>query len=106
MDITKTATLTWNAPTTRTDGTALKGVVTYIIELVDANNAVKQYTATTPTKTFNFEQEGVKPGTYTLFVRAQEDYNGTGKVSARSNGLPLVLELVAEPNPPTNLKVI
>lgn len=106
MDIGKTTTLSWDAPTKRTDGTPIQGVISYIVELVQGTTVVKTWPVSTTSKAFNFEQEGIAPGAYTLFARSQEDYNGSGKVSARSVGLPLSLEVVAPPMAPINLKVV
>lgn len=105
MDINQTRIITWTAPTHRTDGAPIVGTLSYLVEVVDSNNGVRQFPTTSTTMELNFSQEGYRPGDYTVYVRAVEEYGAQGRVSDRSNGFPLSLESVANPEAPTNLKV-
>ena len=99
MNIEQPGMFRWNAPTTRTDGVAIQGTLSYLVTIGN-----KQYTTTETQLTVDFEADGFVPGDYTLEVRSQEDFGGRGRVSVPAV-LPFTLELIANPNPPTNLRV-
>ena len=99
MDIEQTYTIRWDAPTTRTDGAAIAGTVTYMVNI----GANRYDTAETELR-LNFADAGYEPGSYVIEVRAQEDFGGTGRVSEPTS-IPFTLERIANPSPPTNLRV-
>lgn len=109
MDIDAQTTIRWNAPNDRTDGTAIRGAVGYHLEF-DVDGFVSRFPAVgeplLPDTEFSFTPAGIglTPGGYTLYVRATEDYQGTGRVSGRSNGIPFPLERIAPPSPPYGLE--
>lgn len=100
MDIERPATLRWNAPTTRTDGTGIAGTVSYIV-----NVGEHTYTTDETSVRIDFLAEGYTPGDYVAEVRTQEDFEGRGRVSAPAS-IPFVLEAIAPPNPPTGLEFV
>lgn len=108
MDIDAQTTIRWNAPNDRADGTAIRGTLGYHLEF-DAGGAQARFPplgqALLPDTMFAFTPAdiGLTPGEYTLYVRATEDYQGTGRVSGRSNGIPFELERIAPPSPPYGL---
>ena len=100
MDIERPATLQWNAPTTRTDGTGIAGTVSYIV-----NVGGHTYNTAETSIRIDFMAEGYEPGDYVAEVRTQEDFEGRGRVSAPAS-IPFVLEVIAVPNPPTGLAFV
>lgn len=108
MDIDAQTTIRWSAPNDRTDGTAIRGNLGYHLEF-DAGGVVTRYPSIGGALLLDTEfaftpaDIGLTPGNYTLYVRATEDYQGTGRVSGRSNGIPFPLERIAPPSPPYGL---
>lgn len=111
MDIDTPRTFRWDAPAARTDGTPIRGTITYHFEFDDAAGDVIRVPAVGEPGISGTEVEidfaalGFAPGDYTAYVRATEDYQGVGRVSGRSNGAPFVLERIAPPAEPANLRL-
>lgn len=100
MDIEQPGTIRWRAPTTRTDSTPISGVLSYIVVVGD-----KRWTPSVPTITIDWQAEGFTPGSYTMNIYSQEEQGGRGRISAPAV-FPFSLELVAPPNPPTNVEEV
>ena len=100
MNIEQPAILRWTAPTTRADGVAIAGTVSYIVNIGD-----HQYTTDETSIRLDFVAEGYTPGSYVAEIRTQEDFEGRGRVSAPAS-IPFTLEAIAPPNPPTGLEFV
>ena len=101
MEITQTATATWDPTTTRTDGSPVTGTISYLIN-------IGSFTASTTEPTFTFvpEQIGLVEGDYVFEVRSQEEVGSTGRVSAPAQ-FPFTVEVTpADPSAPTNLLLV
>lgn len=99
-----TANLTWIAPTTRTDGSALSGAVTYKVYRGTSSAAVAS--ATTPIATVatgtTYTDASAPAGTQFYAVSAVD---AAGVESAKTNAVSVVIP-VAPPSPPTGLSVV
>ena len=111
MDITRDITLSWDAPTKRADATPIQGALSYVFEFVAADGTITNFpkVGTPPivktSHVVNFAAEGMKAGAYIAHCRAVEEFQGVGRMSARSVGFPFTLETIANPAPPVNLSV-
>lgn len=98
-----TASLTWTAPTTRTDGSALSGAVTY--KVYRGTSAAAVASATTPigTATGTTYTDASAPSGTQFYAVATVD--ASGAESVKSNAVSVVIP-VAPPSPPTGLTVV
>lgn len=105
LDITKTFRLAWTPSTTRTDGMAVTGAVTYRVELVKPDGAIITLDDTDNVPDLVIDPVALKlpEGDYTAYVRELETVAGVQRVSERSNSFFFTLDLIQPPAPPTNL---
>lgn len=100
MEITQTATATWDPTTTRVDGSPATGAISYLITIGSFNTSVVE-----PTFSFVPEQIGLPAGDHILEVRTQEEVGSTGRVSAPAT-IPFTVEVIADPSAPTNVQLV
>jgi hypothetical protein len=77
-----TATLSWNAPTTNTDGTPVTTLTGYHVYYGTAQGAMTQSVAVTGAGTTSYEITGLTSGTWYFAVAAD---SSDGTESAQSN---------------------
>ncbi len=94
----KTVLISWTAPTTNTDGTAIVGPITYTV--YQYTNAVSTQLATGVVG-LTFTTLNLPPGKYSFQVSAW--VNGMQSVAATS---PIITIAAPPPNPPTAVTAI